>query len=343
MFPRERRFRVRHVSLFWRVSLILGALAIGCGALVAAGVWNSAAFRKDRSSKAQLTPDKKLRFHAKLRDGIGREVRFAKSKASPQRVNESVESVSNFVRARSGIEFDGELKSRLAELEQRTLNGESRRLDVELLVDVLTETALGRLSAVDDQEIERAAETLSRGRSDLTLRANGRGYFKKSEFVAQVKAAREQSLRGDDSLRRFMRAEVRAEVEGRVALYGEALPEKFGRVKEDGLTPLQAVLITYSVVADDLMHLSRSNLLQQMQREHQALGAMGDSENAKPDKAYGPHGYYYSSPLDLVFEKRTLNDLLNRLGREVRGEGTIPQPLRRDPIPLRPRGLHPAA
>lgn len=307
---------MRYMSCLQRTHYTLTALVLGCTVLLGLSVWETVAFlghSPSKTNKAQPADAKEKKFHAQIRDGLGRAVQFPNSKNS-QSFRAAVESLSNFVHERAGVKLDNEVKQKLTNLEERTLKGERRRVSIEEFIDVLTETAIDRLSRLDDQEIDHAAEVLSNGKPDLTLRANGRGFLRKPDFIAQAKAMREQSRRGDEALREGLRAAVNEEVKDRVNLYSQAVPEKFGEIRDHGVTPLQAVIITYSVAADDFMQFSRDSLRGHMEREHQALKAMGDPD-PKPEKAYGPNGYFYSTSLDLVFDKKTMNDLLDRIER----------------------------
>jgi hypothetical protein len=210
-----------------------------------------------------------------------------------------------------------ETKGRLAEMEMRTLNGQSRRLSVDDLTDTLTDTAQERLSTLSNADIEHAAQAFNQhgDKDTVMLRANGRGQMRKADFVAQVKAMRDQSQRGDTVFRQQMRAVIGAEVSARVRHLSSALPEKFGNVPGDGMTPAQAVLITYSVASDDSMAHSPVTLQKQIKELRKIMKEAGDNSTPKSDKAYGAQGERFSTPLDLIFNKHTMGSLLDKIER----------------------------
>lgn len=294
------------------------ALAACLTILSALSLWNGSAFRGLRPAAAdspQRSDAADKKFYAQIRDGLGKGVQMPRP-GDARSARAAVESLDNFINERAGVRMDNDAKQRLAAMEERTRSGASRRITTDELADVLTEAAMNRISALDDREIDHAAEVFSNGKAGLTLRANGRGFLRRPDFVNQARAMREQGRRNDGLLRASLRGAIGAEVEDRADIYSRALPDKFGGVRERGVTPLQAVVITYSVAADDLMHFSRESLRGHMEREHQAAKAAGENE-PKPKKAYGPGGYYYSTPLDLALDKRTMGDLLDRIERRA--------------------------
>jgi hypothetical protein len=286
-------------------------------ALVGLAVWRAAAAPQDKSHSLSQSQIKTI-LHAGIQEGVGREVRFTKSNDSAEAVQGSIESLANFIQARSGVELGTRTKETLAQLEQQTLAGNRNRITVEALVNSLTETGLERLSTLSDEEIEYAANTLHEGGSaggHVLARASGRGFMKTPEFIAQAKSLRDQIPRSErDSILRMMAsATVAAEVKDRVHMFSETLPEEFREAETNGLTPMQAALITYSVASDDLLMSSRENLQRQIEREGKDLRAEGKALGLKSDKAYGVNGARYSTPLNLVTDERTMRSLLNRL------------------------------
>lgn len=100
----------------------------------------------------------------------------------------------------------------------------------------------------------------------------------------------------------------------RVDYLSAALPEQFGGAAH-GLTPVQAFVVAYSVVADDLLIDSTPNLRKRMKALQERI-ARGQGHYPSPDGrfAYGVNGYLYLTPLDLTFDEQTVNDVLSRVG-----------------------------
>jgi hypothetical protein len=283
----------------------------------------------DNPQREMTEQQRKAVLSAELRDGLGREVRFTNPDDSDKEVNQSVESLANFIQARSGMELSAAIKERLATLELETLAGKRSRISVDELCDALTETGLERAATLTDEEIEHAAQSLQNGGSNgkyVLLRASGKGYMKTPEFIANVHSVRNQLAKGDAGINILARAAIGGEVKDRIQFYSEALPEQFGSAGKDGLTPLQAAIVTYSAASDDLLLLSPRSLQRQVEREERDLRAMGVSQPLAPksDKAYGVNGRRFSTPLDLVMDEKTMGSLLERVDKLTSERRTEP-------------------
>lgn len=105
---------------------------------------------------------------------------------------------------------------------------------------------------------------------------------------------------------------IGSEVTRRVTSLSDAIPENFGPA---GLTPIQAVLITYSVASDDPLMDSAINLHKRMRAIQLGFTRITGQAYASPDGhfAYGPNGYVFSTPIDLVLDDQTVNLLLNHI------------------------------
>lgn len=311
--------------------LVLGVLSL---LVLAVCMWRSSALQADKQAEA------KRRFHERIRDGFGREVQFASPGDPSGVIRASVNSVDNFIFNRSGVKLSGPTKNRIAEMEERTLNGESRRVTVLELSDVISATALERLSTLSEQEIFHLDDSL-RGLKDpelpdsfqrtreahIKLRASHVQVMNSGEFIAQVKTLKAQiGSPGGDVFSGMARNTIANAVKDRVRLFTEAVPEKFagnpsagseGQVTT-GITPLRAVLLLYSVASDDQFADSAPNLKKSMINMQEALAArFGRYPAAEGHFAFGVNGFIYSTPLDLVFDERTLNSFLNRLDERM--------------------------
>jgi hypothetical protein len=178
---------------------------------------------------------------------------------------------------------------------------------------VLTDIVIERAKNFTDKEIDEAANTFqTTTMGEVISRANGKwGPISKEEFVQQMKSAREWGQHGDAALRQVIRPLMEEEVHVRADNLSEALPEQFGRIKSDGVTPLQATLIGYSVAVDDPLDGSVSDTTQQVVRHRMETKQV---KSGKPDshKPYGVNGALFSSPVHLLFNKAATRKLLER-------------------------------
>jgi hypothetical protein len=294
------------------------SLAVVCVAGTGLGLY-TAAVKRDKAAES------KRAFHERLRGGVGREVKFAKS-ADPGDIRSAVDSLERFIQVRSGVRLGKWIKERLVDLEGRTLSGEYRPITGAELSDAISRTAMERISALNDEQISYAAECLRgfnaadlpesfrRGRNKVRLRASKAGELTPEEFTEQVRALR----RADDASRSIFlgatKSAVAGEIKGRRQYLGEALPELFG-APEGGLTPMRALLITYSVASDDLLTDSEEGVRNHMRSVKEGITRQRGEWYPKPDGhfAYGPNGYLFSTPLDLVLDEQTLGILLSRI------------------------------
>ncbi|MDT4952540.1 MAG: hypothetical protein QOJ02_678 [Acidobacteriota bacterium] len=321
---------MKYLTFLKHVRYAVFALVLACAVIVTASVWHSSAVRF--SDKATL----KRQFHARIRDGVGREVGLAKRGDSSGQIRVAVNSVVNFIEKRSGIKLSEETKSRLAAMEERTQNGAGRRLATNELGDVINATILGRLSTLSDQEIAYVDDTL-RGFNAPDLPKNFDRTFElpggivligipSEKTVARLKAVRDQlGTPAGEVFEGMARKVVRERVQNRAQYLSEAVPEQFGNmwdvsnnressIADGGITPLQAFLIAYSLASDDYLSDSQDSLNKRM-RGHQAslVEACGKYPSPAGHYAYGVNGYLFSSPLDLMFDEQTVNRLLDRI------------------------------
>lgn len=292
-----------------------------CAAVIAVSTWRAAAVRGDQTSTAQQ------KFKASVRDGVGSEVRFAQRGDNADAVRASVESAVHFMRQRSGVDLRGQTKSRLADMEAQTLNGTLRRITPDELAEIIAATTVERIAASNDDEIGRAVETLRgfnapdvpdsfrNARAHVQLRANAASDLTPEQLTERVKAVRD----ADPITRAVVKAGIKGvagdEVRKRMKYLGEAVPEQFGTAATDGFTPLQAVLIVYSAASDDPLADSEANLQKRLKSVHDGIEKVTGRHYPSPDGhlAYGPNGYIFSTPLDVIFDEQTVNLLLNRI------------------------------
>lgn len=235
-----------------------------------------------------------------------------------------VASAAKFIHERSGVVFSTELKTRLSAMEQQTEGGISPRTSVQDVTDIVTDILLQRLATLTDDEIEQAAKTFRRDPNPqydyILLSWDGKHMSTQRKFSLAMKSFREQSRNGDTTLRATLRQLVDSKdigegVNGRVQIYSQTLPEQFGRALNDGLTPLQVVLIVYSLASDDIISASTASLRAEMESEHQTIGG-----SSYPDPSgrfpFGAQGYLFPMPIDLVFNETTISSLLDQIEKK---------------------------
>jgi hypothetical protein len=295
-------------------------LILCCVGVASLTLWHSAAVERNKSVA------EKQEFNARLREADFAAHAVAQPGDHPDNVRAATNSVAQFIFSRSGVRLGGPAKDRLAELEAQTIVGARHRLTGDELSDVLSGVAQERIAALSDAQISHAAEVLRgfdapdlpdsfrRGRAKVKLRASKAGGLSPEQFVAQAKA-----LRGaDDASRAIFKGALRTaigqEINDRLTYLHEANPDLFSPAN-DGLTPTQALLITYAVASDDQLADSAAHLRQRMSSIQANIAQLTGQSYPGPEGhlAYGPNGYVFSTPLDLVFDEQTVALLLERI------------------------------
>lgn len=313
-------------SVFKRASLFAVLLIFLCAGSFSFSSRNTGAVQRDRAAES------KGHYYAAVRDGLGTEVQLARTGDNEANVRASIESAAHFMRNRSGVDLRGQIKTRLAEMEAATLEGATRRITPDELSEIIAITALDRISTASDDEIGHAAEIMRgfdapdlpesfrRSREHIRLRSHLEGSLAPEEFVAQVKAIRDANpILKWAVLKPMAVHSASVEVNARLRTLSEAVPDQFSSPNL-GLTPLQAVIVTYSVVSEDNLTYSATNLRKRMQSLCDAISQKNGRPYADPSGhlAYGPNGYFVSTPTDLVFDERTVNLLLDHIAERSR-------------------------
>jgi hypothetical protein len=138
------------------------------------------------------------------------------------------------------------------------------------------------------------------------------GQLPRDEFVKGATAARELWQRGEleSSIRPFFELQVN----DRAANLSEAMPEQFGPITAEGVTPVQAVLIAYSVASDDSLADSQNDLARQIAQERtnaRLTRAQAKAQRLNSPTPYGPNGFFYAAPVNVLFNRATVQRLLN--------------------------------
>ena len=227
---------------------------------------------------------------------MGSEVRFA---SKSDETEEAVESAAEFIYWRSGVKLSDDLKKQLARAEKDVLNGKSPHINVIELTDDMTSAVVARLATLTDAEIQAATDASTDENGDIRSRADGKwGVLTKKELMRQAQAGREWSKRGDSGLQLGLRSMIEEEVNDRVNTLSSLLPEQFGNANSQGLTPTQALVIAYSVAADDPLTNSRSDIADMMTQKRIEQRLTREEWQAKKNasrRPYGPYGSLHPS------------------------------------------------
>jgi hypothetical protein len=277
------------------IALIVAFLLVG-----GAAVWHASKL------PAEASAEDKQELQQRLRKGVGSEVRFANASANPQQIDEAVTSTDAFIYWRSGLKMSDDTKKKLAKAENDVLKGKAKHITLEELTDNLTTAVVDRLGTLTDEEIQQAADASSDEQGAIRSRADGKwGVLTRKDLVQQAKSGRDWSQRGDSALRASLRPMIEEEVNGRAVTLGAALPEQFGRATAQGVTPTQALLITYSVAADDPLTDSRSDIEQMIVQKRMDARMTREQKKAQknvPGRPYGPRGLMHPSAAHVFFK-----------------------------------------
>ena len=284
------------------------AVATVLAFLVSAGtaVWYSSRL------PVKASAEDKQQLQDQLRKGLGSEVRIA---SRPEQAHEAVASAADFIYWRSGLKFTPGFQQRLAKAERDVLSGKTPYITVIEFTDDMTAVVVDRLATLTDEEIEEAAEASSDANGDIRSRADAKwGVMSKADLILQAQAAREWSRRGDGGLQVGLHSMIEGEVHDRVSTLSALLPEQFGNINSRGVTPTQALLIAYSVAADDPLTNSRSDIAQMLlekRMDERQTRAQRKAEKNVSGRAYGPNGLLHPSAPALFFTKSAFDKLLN--------------------------------
>jgi hypothetical protein len=283
------------------IATVLAFLVLGGIAIRHASRWPAKASSGD-----------KQHLQNQLRRGVGSEVRFA---SGPEQAEEAVASAADFIRGRSGLKLSDELKKELAKAESDVLSGKSPYISVNELTDDMTIAVVDRLATLSDEDIKQATEASADTSGEIRSRADAKwGVMSKKDLIQQAKAGREWSQHGDSGLQIGLRSMIEGEVNNRVSALSAHLPEQFGNVNSQGLTPTQALLITYSVAMDDPLTNSRSDIAQLLIQKRMDDGVTREQQKARKnasDLPYGPNGFLHPSGLHVFFTRDSVKKLLN--------------------------------
>jgi hypothetical protein len=297
---------------------------LALGALVLASIPDAqpAALRDDVNNQVPQN------YGALLRNGVGTEVALPGPNATAEQVNLAARLVSEFIHKRSGLQLSTATLERLVAMElQVRRNG--KLLPAGSFTAALSETLIVRIESLTNGEIEQATEVM-RGfdapdlspvaraaRRRVRLRANRLDALAPERFISVLRTWRDRTAsENHDAILDRLRADLSKEVRSRLEDLASAVPEQWDAAPHHGLSPLQSLLIAYSIISDDSLWYSEGELkallksIEQIQTKR--YGYYPPSEGRL---AYGTNGYLFSSSLALVLDDQTINNLLDQLER----------------------------
>jgi len=241
----------------------------------------------------------------------------------------SAESIANFVQVRSGLQLTPSVANRLNQMEALSAASADKLISYEKFVDIVTDLALDKASRLTDEEVDKVITSLQGFRdpdvvktdeNPLTaIRPGKYTMAKRGDLSDQLKAMRrpEAQLLIKGMIRNFIEQEAR----NTLTDLANAAPDKFGKnwnFRENkagiGLTPNQALLLTYSLVSGDLLSDSQTALNERMVNTQAAMvKTVGKYPSPTGHKAYGDNGYLYSSPVSILFNETEQMKLLDKL------------------------------
>jgi hypothetical protein len=314
-----------------KIELLLKVTRVITGIVLAITIATSFGFEQQSSAREEKG---RKNYYARIREGVGTEVQFAAADASPEQVRTSVESLVRFIQRRSGLRITSEVREQLVSLEAAAIAGESPLIQFDELIKALSIVGMERLSNLSDQEIDLVVETLrgfdsqdlpellKMGRDTIRISGNALIDISPEDFRERLIAFRDKNAqrRAKDAVRAYFQQSLLE----RLSLLSTALPDQFGQNYDrnkkwagKALTPVQAFLLTYSIVADDPLLDSTTNLLARMNRLRDSIRKkIGHYPDTDGYFAYGTNGYIYSFPLDIVFDSQTQASLLLSFAKE---------------------------
>ncbi len=249
-------------------------------------------------------------------------------------IDASSGNLANFIYYRSGVQLSQPNKILLSENEQKSWE-QSKRVTQSQLAQILTEVSFDKLVTLSDSDINNMSETL-RGfnasglsstyaifRSSVRPRSNGEGLMEPEYFISQIKSIRDSeitcrlrnSCNSDLTLRMSrtaLNSRITNEFATRAKYLADADPNFFGNTNSD-MTPMEALLLTYSIVADDGLDDNQSGLQTRMADAQQVIFQHWGEQYPSPQsyRAFGVNGYWYSSPVNLLLDDATTTRVIN--------------------------------
>lgn len=285
------------------------------------GIGSSSLFAsQDNSSSFE---EKQQEYYAQVRDALS-EISFVKEGDTLAEANKSIQSLSRFIEGRSGIKIEEETKLKLAQLELEALS-KKKGITIEAFQKLLITIGFNRLSAMSDADIANSVDILRGLKSpDLPTSMKSRKYIHPRASIVwgyspqyvenQLKFLRDPAVQ--PLFESFLANSITTQLNERLTTLSLVLPEEFGFNKL--LSPEKAFFLSYSLVCDDPLKYSLSNLKQNMELSQKKLIALtGQYPSPKGHTAYGSDGYFYSFPVNYFFDSDVQISLLNSFEKNL--------------------------
>jgi hypothetical protein len=237
-------------------------------------------------------------------------------------------NLSFFMSYRAGVLVSDFSEDKLRSAEQ-IVQGSEKRISKADLADILTNLAANRLRELTDAQKDRVVESLrgfddpnlpesfKRGRDHVSVRSSGEGRMTVAEFSSTL-----DSVRGENADSKLVTTLIRNSIALEIGEVCEALedasPGFFGDTKCD-MTALQALLVSYAVVTDDDLAGNRAELESRLLEMQERISQKFHIEYPGPEghKAYGPNGYIFSTPADLLLDDASLASIISKIEEKL--------------------------
>jgi hypothetical protein len=281
-----------------------------------------ATIQSPQASSIQSTDEETM--FARLQDGLGSEAALPDSTLSEPQVSTVINSATTFLYKRSGMQMAQDVKTSITSLEYEVLQDTRRRLTVAEFSSLLSKVLLSRVDTLTDTQIDAASTSWrvtpdwqpSSRMNTVQLRASMGGELSSAQFATNLKAFRDQSTIAAILWRQSSDACIARVVSSRIKLFSNAVPSQWGGVTANGLTPLQAFIIAYSVISDDPLCDSIANVKSDLFDLYTHMLTTYSSIPGPENRfAFGSNGYQYASPLDIIFNDDVMQALVDGIDK----------------------------
>ncbi len=289
-------------------------LAFLAAALCVLSIAIIAAFWKTEVSSGTTGTEE---YYQKIRSGLA-EISLPTSNDAAA-INTAADNLANFINYRSGVQISQANKTLLKNTEQN-FRSQGKKITPDQLSQILTDVAVERFPTITDAEINSATESLKgfnhpdlpigfkQGKKDIKLRGDGEGFMPAETFKTEAINIRNSGL--NKFIISAASSRISLEIERKIDVLADASPESFGNAKTK-LTCLQAILITYAIIADDHLTDNQTELNQKMQTMQQGISQAIGAPYPAGQRAYGDNGYMTSMPVSVVLNDATVGKILN--------------------------------
>ncbi len=264
-------------------------------------------------------------FRQKVRSGLA-EIDLPIN-ADQNSIDAAAIKLPEFIRYRSGVDISKTNLETIRRLElEARLSGTG--VSISQLSRKLAEIGIRRTEKLTDAEIDYVVENLrgfyapdlpegfKKGRSTVRLRASGRGHMEAEELKQHLVNFRDGGV--NPIMKDLFAYQIKTELSTTIKFLSETSPSHFGEAEKQ-MTPMQAILIVYSVTADDMLAHNRVELANHMKKLQEALTRHNKIPYPSPDghRAYGENGYLVSSPVKLLLDDTTVAEILSLFEKPV--------------------------